>query len=155
MVEDVTSKKLAALANTMAAGRLIFFFDKPDETAHKCLPFGFKKVPHVIVADDAFALKTYIMKPYPQKGLIEDKRIYNYCLSCAKKNCRVYVAKILKQCNPSLDVVLYRATPHTSKRCTPLPDDDAGKRNPPFLPSLESNLKPVPLSHEAVTRKDE
>ena len=95
--------------------------------AHKCLPFGFKKVPHVInassatiiVADDAFALKTYIMKPYPEKGLIEDKRIYNYCLSCAKKNCRVYIAKILKQCNPSLDVVLYSATPHTSKGVGP------------------------------------
>ena len=87
--------------------------------AHKCLPFGFKKVPHVIVADDAFALKTYIMKPYPQKGLIQDKWIYNYCLSCAKKNCRVYIAKILKQCNPSLDVVLYRATPHTSKGVRP------------------------------------
>ena len=87
--------------------------------AHKCLLFGFKKVPHVIVADDTFALKTYTMKPYPQKGLIEDKRIYNYCLSCAKKNCRVYIAKILKQCNPSLDVVLYRATPHTSKSVRP------------------------------------
>lgn len=32
LVEDVTSKKLATLANTMAAGRLIFFFDKPHET---------------------------------------------------------------------------------------------------------------------------
>lgn len=35
--------------------------------AHKCLPFGFKKVPHVIVADDAFALKTYIMSPTLKK----------------------------------------------------------------------------------------
>lgn len=32
LVEYVTSKKLAALANTMAADRLIFFFDKPHET---------------------------------------------------------------------------------------------------------------------------
>lgn len=111
-VSDGGAKNKCGLAQTIKDGSVAL-------PAHKCLPFGFKKVPHVIVADDAFALKTYIMKPYPQKGLIEDKRIYNYCLSCAKKNCRVYIAKILKQCNSSLDVVLYRATPHTSKGVRP------------------------------------
>ena len=32
-------------------------------------------MPHVFVADDAFALKPYLMKPYPQSGLTEERRI--------------------------------------------------------------------------------
>ena len=42
------------------------------------LPFGSKKNPYVFLADDAFALKTFLMKPFPQKGLSTEKRIYNY-----------------------------------------------------------------------------
>ena len=44
----------------------------------KCLPFGFKESLYVFVRDDAFALKKNIMKPYPQNGLTQDKRVYNY-----------------------------------------------------------------------------
>ena len=50
------------------------------------LPFGKSKVPYVFVADDAFALKEHLMKPYPYSGLTEDKRIYNYRHSRA---CRI------------------------------------------------------------------
>ena len=32
-------------------------------------------IPHVLVGDDAFGLTSYMMKPYPQIGLTEDKRI--------------------------------------------------------------------------------
>ena len=42
------------------------------------LPFGCTRIPYVFVGDDAFALKTYMMKPYPQKDLTAEKRIYNY-----------------------------------------------------------------------------
>ena len=51
----------------------------------KCLPFGKEKVPHVFVGDDAFALKTYLMKPYPQSGLTDDRCIYNYRHSRARR----------------------------------------------------------------------
>ncbi|KAH7700168.1 hypothetical protein AAVH_32716 [Aphelenchoides avenae] len=34
--------------------------------------------PFFIVADDAFPLKTYMMKPYTGDGLSEEKRVYNY-----------------------------------------------------------------------------
>ena len=36
------------------------------------------KAPYVLLGDDAFALKRYMMKPYPQQNLTLDKRIYNY-----------------------------------------------------------------------------
>ena len=34
-------------------------------------------IPYVCVGDDAFPLTTYMMKPYPQKDLSPDKRIFN------------------------------------------------------------------------------
>ena len=39
------------------------------------------KIPFVITGDDAFPLKTYLMKPYPMKNLTLEKRIFNYRLS--------------------------------------------------------------------------
>ena len=53
--------------------------------ADRCLPFGSKKLPHVFIADDAFALKRYLMKPYPQNGLDDTKKIYNYRHSRARR----------------------------------------------------------------------
>eukprot|EP00795_Rhopilema_esculentum_P006770 gene6770-12336_t len=41
--------------------------------------------PHQIIGDDAFALKPTVMKPYPQAGLDEAKRIYNYRHSRARR----------------------------------------------------------------------
>ena len=51
----------------------------------KCLPFGRTEVPHVFVCNDAFALKPHMMKPYPQQCLSDDKRIYNYRHSRARR----------------------------------------------------------------------
>ncbi|XP_057290913.1 uncharacterized protein LOC130613611 [Hydractinia symbiolongicarpus] len=45
------------------------------------LPGRNNKVPYVITGDDAFPLKNYLMKPYPQKNLTVNKRIFNYRLS--------------------------------------------------------------------------
>ena len=41
--------------------------------------------PYVLIADDAFPLKTYILKPYSQVGLTNEKRIFNYRLSRARR----------------------------------------------------------------------
>ena len=52
--------------------------------APKPLPFGWIKVPYLFVGDDVFTLKTYMMKPYPQKNLTEERRVYNYRHSGAR-----------------------------------------------------------------------
>ena len=46
---------------------------------------GKLSLPYTFVGDDAFALKPYMMKPYPQKSLDATKRIFNYRLSRARR----------------------------------------------------------------------
>ena len=41
--------------------------------------------PYVIVADDAFALRTYLIKPFSARNLSHDQRIFNYRLSRARR----------------------------------------------------------------------
>ena len=47
----------------------------PDPTA---LPGRSKSVPYVCRGDDAFPFSSFMMKPYPQKGLTTEKRVFNY-----------------------------------------------------------------------------
>ena len=44
-----------------------------------------KQLPYVIVGDDAFPLKSYLMKPYPHRQLLREQRIFNYRLSRARR----------------------------------------------------------------------
>ena len=41
--------------------------------------------PYVFVGDDAFPLKTYLLKPYAHRGLNQKERIFNYRLSRARR----------------------------------------------------------------------
>lgn len=46
-----------------------------------------RKLPYVFVGDEAFALRSDFLKPYAQKDLTHDKKIFNYRLSRAR--CRI------------------------------------------------------------------
>lgn len=49
------------------------------------LPSSDVVAPYCLVADSAFAMHENLLKPYPQKNLTHDKRIYNYRLSRARR----------------------------------------------------------------------
>ncbi|KAJ8897960.1 hypothetical protein PR048_003318 [Dryococelus australis] len=53
----------------------------------KCLPGRSREIPNFFffVADDAFALRRYIMKPYPFRGLSFGERVFNYRVSRARR----------------------------------------------------------------------
>nr|XP_020448916.1 protein ALP1-like [Monopterus albus] len=42
-------------------------------------------VPYVVVADEAFPMKPYLLQPYPGRRLQEDLRVFNYRLSRARQ----------------------------------------------------------------------
>jgi hypothetical protein len=49
------------------------------------LPGDDKPTPYFIVGDEAFALKTWMMKPHAQRNLTHEQRIFNYRLSRARR----------------------------------------------------------------------
>ena len=49
------------------------------------LPCKTHAIPYMIVADDAFPMKEYLLKPYSQNALTRAKRISNYRLSHARR----------------------------------------------------------------------
>lgn len=49
------------------------------------LPAAASKWPLCLVGDAAFPLRTYLMRPYPGRGLNEKKKVFNYRLSRARR----------------------------------------------------------------------
>ena len=45
------------------------------------LPNSDTILPYHLIADDAFPLKSYIMKPFPNRNIEDDQATYNYRLS--------------------------------------------------------------------------
>ena len=69
------SELQAGLENDDIAG-----WPRPDP-----LPNDNQDVPYFLVGDDAFSLRTYLMKPYGAKNLSRQQRIFNYRLSRARR----------------------------------------------------------------------
>ena len=67
------------LGRAAESGSLCF---PPSEPLDGCSSVS---VPYFFVGDEAFGLKPWIQRPYPGKNLPEDKRIYNYRLSRARR----------------------------------------------------------------------
>ena len=49
------------------------------------LPNSSFTAPYILVGDDAFHLKSYLLKPYPGKLLQDNQNIFNYCLNRAHR----------------------------------------------------------------------
>ena len=54
----------------------------PDDES---LPDRVKNFPFLLVGDEAFPLKSYLMKPYPNRNLDLTQRIFNYRLSRVRR----------------------------------------------------------------------
>ena len=84
---DVGAQGRASDAGVWAKSNLKEYLEEkrlqvPDDSF---LPFSNIKSPYMIVGDDAFPLKTYLMKPYPGQNISPDQRIFNYRLSRARR----------------------------------------------------------------------
>ena len=69
-------------------------------------------VPPYIIGDAAYPLKTWLMKPFPGRGLSEDRRNYNYRISRARMvvenafgRLKGRWRRLLKRCDMTLDKV--------------------------------------------------
>ena len=49
------------------------------------LPDDDKPIGYYIIGDDAFGMKTWLMKPFSRRSLENDERIFNYRLSRARR----------------------------------------------------------------------
>ena len=67
-----------AFGNALENNPSILNLPKPSLVKSKVLPY-------VLVGDDIFPLKPYLMKPFPGKRLTEENRVFNYRLSRARR----------------------------------------------------------------------
>ena len=84
---DIGAKGAASDAQVFAACELRHYLETnqlpvPDAEP---LPHDTEDVPYFLVGDDAFPLRTFLMKPYGRRGLSREERLYNYRLSRARR----------------------------------------------------------------------
>ena len=63
----------------------LFDLDQIDLPQPSTLPGSSVLAPYVLVGDDAFPLKHYLMKPFPGRLLADDANVFNYRLSRARR----------------------------------------------------------------------
>lgn len=76
-------------AGVFAQSRLSALLDTAEANLPPSEPFledpSGPPMPYFLVGDDAFALRPWLLKPYPCRGLTHDERIYNYRFSRARR----------------------------------------------------------------------
>ncbi|CAL4245265.1 unnamed protein product, partial [Meganyctiphanes norvegica] len=70
---------------TNSSLRKIFENGNANIPSRGIVPNSSCKLPFVLIGDDAFPLKSYLMKPFPNKSQSNTKRIFSYRLSRAQK----------------------------------------------------------------------
>jgi hypothetical protein len=53
---------------------------------------GGQDVPYYVIADDTFALRTWLMKPYSARGITREQGIINNRLSMAQREVQMFLA---------------------------------------------------------------
>ncbi|XP_065216250.1 uncharacterized protein LOC135842631 [Planococcus citri] len=75
---DAATFRYSSLFQLLEEGQ----FNVPQDTN---LPNSNIMAPFVLIGDEAYPLKTYLMRPYPQRGLTPENEIFNKKLSIARK----------------------------------------------------------------------
>lgn len=110
---------------------------------------GGKVVPYMLVADEAFQLNKFTLRPYPGKTLINEERVFNYRLSRARRVVEntfgIMVARwriFAKPINTSLET-----TENIVKACVVLHNycmDKVGYCSKGFADEPRCNREPIP-----------
>ena len=105
----------------------------------------------MLVGDEAFPLKTFLMKPYPSKVLTDYERIYNYRFSCARRVSENAFGRLVN-CFRVLDKYIHLClTKYTSitNACIVLHNSLLSKNDVAYTPAEHD----VPLQHLKMTLK--
>ena len=72
---------------TFSASALYKFLENHEKTLPPpaCLPGSAIDMPFVLLGDDAYPLKTFLMKPFTKRNLSNEEAIFNYRLSRARR----------------------------------------------------------------------
>ena len=81
-IENIGRDNDAHIFNNSMMGKA-FINDEPNVPSPREVD-GYQ-LPFVIVSDEIFALKPWLMKPYGGKGLPQEEEIFNYRLSCCRR----------------------------------------------------------------------
>lgn len=127
-------------------------------------------IPYFMVADDAFPLKSYIMKPYPFRSLTPPQRIFNYRLSRARRmvestfgilanRFRVFSTRILSTPETVDKVVLAACTLHNfisknSKDKAPRPQVQHEEHTQNSSEGVAADRQPASITQQYVEAKE-
>lgn len=137
--------------------------------APRPLQDGRQPCPYVFVSDEGIGMNTHIMRPYPFKQLTNEKRIFNYRLSRARRTVenafgilssvwRVFSSTILLSPEKVTKVILTCCVLHNMLRnrkvrsyLTVIPDTNTGQTNTSLL-QLQTgrNLNPATITAKSI-----